>query len=473
MERKEEDPVGKTCDVTAVIDARPMTAAQWGIVLTCGLAMLVDGFDAQAIGYVAPAMIKDLDIDRSLLGPIFTAGVLGMGLGNMILGLLSDKLGRKPVLIASLVLFGMVTFLKSRADSFGMLLMLQVTAGLGIGGAYPNAIALTSEYVPARRRSLLVTLSAMGFLVGTTCGGFLAAAMLPAVGWRRVFEVGGAIPLVIALATLRFIPASLRQLAEQPNAAPRIRRILARVAPDLDLPADVHFVARQETAGGSPVAELFRAGRATYTLLIWTTVFMLLVATFFVFSWLPTLFASAGLTLADSVLASTAFPIGSALSSLCLAPILRRRWAPAAFSAACVLFAVALATMAAATQSFSMLVAVVFMAGVGSGTQGITHALNVAVYPTLVRSTGVGWATGIGRLGSMLGPLVGGLLVARHWATGEILQVAAIPALIAAMSTGLMLILPAARHTLRRAFAPSAAAEPPVIAAVDRIAGPA
>jgi MFS transporter, AAHS family, 4-hydroxybenzoate transporter len=171
--------MGKLYDISTVVDSRPMSASQWGIVATCGLAMLVDGFDAQAIGYVAPAMIKDLGLDRALLGPIFTAGVLGMGLGNILLGLLSDKIGRKPVLIASLVLFGIVTFLKSLAGSFETLLILQVTAGLGIGGAYPNAIALTSEYVPARRRSVLVTLSALGFLAGTTCGGFLAAAMLP------------------------------------------------------------------------------------------------------------------------------------------------------------------------------------------------------------------------------------------------------------------------------------------------------
>ncbi|KWI54702.1 hypothetical protein WT72_17875 [Burkholderia pseudomultivorans] len=440
-------------DVASVIDARPMTAYQWGIVATCTLAMAVDGFDAQSIGYVAPMLVKDLGFSRAMLGPVFTAGVLGMGIGNLLLGLVSDKVGRRPVLIASLVAFGLLNLLKSTASSLEMLIVLQFAAGVGIGGAYPNAIALTSEYVPSHRRSVLVTLCAMGYLAGTTLGGFLAATMLPVFGWQSVFLVGGAIPLAVALTAAVTVPESSRQLIALGRSHERVRRILNRIAPDLGLARGATFLAvGGERSVGSPVRRLFDDGRAAYTALIWTTVFMLLVATYFVFSWLPTLFAAAGMPIGHSVLASTAFPVGSALSSLMLAPLLRRRWAPLALAGTCAVYAIALALMGWTTHTFSLLVAVVFFAGVGSGTQGVTHALNVTVYPTLVRSTGIGWATGIGRIGSMLGPLMGGMLVAWQWSTIQILYAAAVPCVIAALAMALIYWNPATRRTLEAAF---------------------
>lgn len=443
----------QTCDLAGVINERPMSSYQWGIVATCALAMAVDGFDAQAIGYVAPALVKDLGFSRGMLGPIFTAGVLGMGVGNLLLGLVSDKLGRKPVLIASLVAFGLLNLLKGVTSSFEMMVFLQFAAGVGIGGAYPNAIALTSEYVPAHQRSTLVTLCAMGYLAGTTLGGFLAAALLPAYGWRSVFFVGGVIPLMIAMGALASVPESARQLVARGGSSDRIRRILRRIAPDIALPHPAEFIVQgEQKVQGFPVRSLFQEGRATYTVLIWTTAFMILIATYFVFSWLPTLFAAAGMSITNSVLASTAFPVGSALSSLCLAPLLRRSWAPLALAATCAVYAVALCLMGWATHTFPLLVAVVFMAGLGSGTQGVTHALNVAVYPTLIRSTGVGWATGIARLGSMLGPLMGGVLVGWQWRTTEILYAAAGPCVIAALAMGLMYLLPGTRRTLQEAF---------------------
>ncbi|SIT47349.1 Major facilitator superfamily (MFS)4-hydroxybenzoate transporter [Paraburkholderia piptadeniae] len=443
----------RTFDVAAVIDSRSMSAFQWGIVATCTLAMAVDGFDAQAIGYVAPALIKDLGFSRAMLGPIFTAGVLGMGIGNLLLGLVSDKMGRKPVLVASLIAFGLLSLMKSKTSSPEMLIFLQFAAGAGIGGAYPNAIALTSEYVPANRRSSLVTLCAMGYLAGTTLGGFLAAALLPTFGWRSVFVVGGAIPLAVALVALMTVPESSRQLVAFGQSTERVRRILSRVAPDLGLPRGAEFIVGiEQNERGFPVRRLFGDGRAVYTSLIWTTVFMLLVATYFVFSWLPTLFAEAGMSIGSSVLASSAFPVGSALSSLALARLLRRRWATLALSGVCALYAVALTAMGWMTHDFLLLVAVVFLAGVGSGTQGVTHALNVAVYPALIRSTGVGWATGIGRLGSMLGSLMGGVLVAWKWGTVQILYVAAVPCVIAALAMILIYLLPATRRMLEAAL---------------------
>jgi MFS transporter, AAHS family, 4-hydroxybenzoate transporter len=443
----------RTFEVAAMIDSRSMSAFQWGIVVTCTLAMAVDGFDAQAIGYVAPALVRSLGFSRETLGPIFTAGVLGMGIGNLLMGLISDKVGRKPMLVSSLIAFGLLNLAKGATTSPEILMLLQFAAGVGIGGAYPNAIALTSEYVPATRRSSLVTVCAMGYLAGTTFGGFLAAALVPTLGWQSIFYVGGAIALAIALVAVLAVPDSSRQLVVFGRSPERVRRILNRIAPELELPHDAKFVvAGEPSIQRSPVRSLFAEGRAAYTTLIWTTVLMLLIATYFVFSWLPTLFTAAGMSIGNSALTLAAFPIGSALSSLALAPLLRRRWSALALAATCALYAVALAFMGWTTHVFLLLVAVVFVAGLGSGTQGVTHALNVAVYPTLIRSTGVGWATGIGRLGSMLGPLMGGVLVGWKWTTNEIFYAAASPCVIAAIAMALIYLLPTTRRTLQLAF---------------------
>lgn len=440
-------------DVTALIDRRPVTGYQWMTFALCALTMVVDGFDAQAIGYVAPALVKSLQLPPGSLGPIFTAGVFGMALGNLRFGLLSDRLGRRTVLILSLVLFGVLTLAKAFAETGGQILALQFVAGLGIGGAYPNALALAAEYAPAPRRNVIVTSTAVGFLFGTWLGGFLAALMLPAFGWQAVFVVGGIIPLLIASGAALALPNSVRQLVLRHGSAESIARIAARLAPDAPRGPGVAYTVQEGTPGGFPVASLFRDGRAAYTALMWTTVFMLLMATYFVFSWVPTLFNRAGLPLQLSVFAATAFPLGSAVGSLTLAPILKRPRALLAVSATCVLYAGSLAAMGRATGSYPVLLAVVFAAGLGSGAQGVTHALNVAVYPTLIRSTGVGWATGIGRLGSMAGPLLGGLLIGWGWDTTAILHLAAAPACIAALAVAGMYVLPDPRRTLSEAFA--------------------
>jgi len=217
-------------DVTALIDERPVTNYQWMIFSICALTMVVDGFDAQAIGYVAPALVQSLQVSPAVLGPVFTAGLFGMALGNLGFGLLSDRVGRRLVLVLSLMLFGVLTLAKALAGSMEQILVLQFLAGLGIGGAYPNALALTSEYAPGPRRSVIVTTTAIGYLVGTWLGGFLAALLLPAYGWRAVFVVGGAIPLTIAAYAAFGLPNSVRQLVLQGAAPERIAAIIRRLA---------------------------------------------------------------------------------------------------------------------------------------------------------------------------------------------------------------------------------------------------
>lgn len=452
-------------NITALIDQRPVTPYQWMIFAICALTMVVDGFDAQAIGYVAPSLVKSMNLTPQMLGPIFTAGLFGMALGNLAFGLLSDRLGRRVVLILSLFLFGALTLAKALAQTGDQILVLQFLAGLGIGGAYPNAIALASEYAPGPRRSVIVTGIAIGYLVGTLVGGFLAAVLVPVYGWRAVFVIGGVIPLIIGAFAIAGLPNSIRQLVLKNAPDEQIARIVRRLAPDALSGVGQGYAVDELPASGFPVASLFRQGRGVYTVLIWTTVFSMLMATYFVFSWLPTLFNQAGLPVQLSVFAATAFPLGSGIGSVVLAPVLKRPGALLAVSATCALFMATLALMGHATSSYPLLIAVVFVCGLGNGAQGITHALNVAVYPTLIRSTGVGWATGIGRLGSMVGPLLGGVLIGWKWDLVDILYAAAIPAGVAACATAAMYLLPSPRALLQAAFAGQSSVHAPVLEA--------
>jgi AAHS family 4-hydroxybenzoate transporter-like MFS transporter len=259
--------------------------------------------------------------------------------------------------------------------------------------------------------------------------------------------------LLVALFAALYIPESARHLIAQRGSKERLQQILGRISPDIVLqPNATFYVASVSSQQKSPVHKLFTEGRAAYTTLIWTTTFTLLIATYFVFSWLPTLFAAAGFSIRDSVLASTAFSVGSALGSLVLARILKFRWAPLGLAANCAIYAVALVTLGWTIHSYPLLVVVVFVAGIGCGTQAVLHAINVAVYPAEVRSTGVGWSAGVGRLGSVFGPLLGALLVGWQWDLIQILCTAAVPCTISAIALASLYVLPGTRRTLSTAF---------------------
>jgi len=214
-------------NVTTIIDDGAVSGRQKLLFLFCGLTMLVDGFDAQAMGYAAPAVIRDLGLTKGQLAPIFSIGLLGIAVGNFLLGSLSDKYGRKTVLLWSLVSFGLLTIAKAYATTESHFLVLQFLAGLGIGAAYPNALSLAGEYAPERIRSMTVTSCGMGYLVGTFLGGLIAAFVIPRWGWQSVFIIGGVAALLVAAGAAFGVVESVKQLAAVRAPADTIRRTLA------------------------------------------------------------------------------------------------------------------------------------------------------------------------------------------------------------------------------------------------------
>jgi AAHS family 4-hydroxybenzoate transporter-like MFS transporter len=400
----------------------------------CGLIVFVDGFDAQAMGFVAPALTAALNIPRSVLGSIISSGLVGMMVGALVSGPLADRIGRKPVLIASALIFGVGSLLTATASSVESLMTFRALTGLGMGGAMPNAIALTSEYMPRRRRAGAVTMMICGFSAGAAVGGLVAAAIIPRFGWESVFVVGGAIPIVIAVASVFAIPESIRFLLVKGGHDAQARHYLSRVAPGTTVPPSLSPGLDEHAARGAfVVAELFTERRAVPTLLIWAIYFMNLLNLYLLNSWLPTILSDAGIPVGTAIRLTSLFQIGGIVGAIVLGRLLDRRfsfW----ILAVCYSWAAAFVYLIGhAGASIALLAVTITCAGVGIiGGQNASHALSSEFYPTRIRSTGVGWALGIGRIGSIVGPVLGGLLLTQGTQALQVFWAAIIPAAIAA-----------------------------------------
>jgi MFS transporter, AAHS family, 4-hydroxybenzoate transporter len=425
-------------DIRKFIDDRPVGRYQWLVAGMCALIVFVDGFDAQAMGFVAPALSAALQIPRNVLGSVISSGLVGMMVGALVSGPLADRVGRKPVLAASVLIFGIGSLLTATADSVNTLMTFRVLTGLGMGGAMPNAIALTSEYMPRRRRAGAVTMMICGFSLGAAVGGLVAAAIIPRFGWESVFIVGGIGPIVIAFAAFLVLPESIRFLMVTGGEEQRVRQYLGRVAPGTAIPATLSSGVDEHGSGGTfLVKQLFTEGRTVATLLIWTVYFMNLLNLFFLNSWLPTIISDAGLPVGTAIRLTSLFQIGGIGGALVLGRVLDRHFSFGVLAVCYAWAAVFIYLIGAAGASATLLALTITCAGIGIiGGQNASHALSSEFYPTRMRSTGVGWALGIGRIGSIVGPVVGGLLLAQGTGTRDIFWAATVPALIAAAAAG-------------------------------------
>jgi AAHS family 4-hydroxybenzoate transporter-like MFS transporter len=416
-------------NLTDIIDRSPVGAFQIGVFVLCGMCLLMDGFDLQAIGFVAPAVIKDWGIAAPALGPVLSAALVGVLIGSLVFSMLADRFGRRPVLIAASLMFALFTLATSRASNLTELLAMRLFAGIGLGGIMPNVVALVSEYSPARLRATLIMNVANGLTAGAAFGGFVASWLIPNFGWRSVFLLGGVIPLVVAVLMIFLLPESAQFLAVRKRGLDRVGRWLRKIDPSVS--ATVEYEVREEAKGGLPIALLFEDGRAAGTLLLWVTNFMNLLNLYFLSSWLPTLVTGLGYTTRTAVLVGTFLQVGGMIGAMLLG------WFVARFgftSTLAVCFALGCLNVALIGRSGLPLLglgSVVFLAGLGIvGGQAGINALASSYYPTDLRATGVGAGLGVGRAGAIVGPLVGGQLLRLHWSNQQLFLAAAVPALI-------------------------------------------
>jgi MFS transporter, AAHS family, 4-hydroxybenzoate transporter len=372
----------------------------------CGAVALMDGYDAQSMGYVAPALSADLHISRAALGPLLSSGLVGMVGGALVFGPVADRIGRKSVLIISTIIFSVMSLATAAAGSPQMVTIFRLLTGFGLGGALPNTIALTTEFTPQKYEATAVTSMMCGFTLGAAFGGFVAAALISRYGWQSVFVVGGVVPLLIGALAACFLPSASGAVGvhdRKPNA----------------------FL----------VKELFRDGRAKVTLLMWVCFFMNLMLIFFLNSWLPTVITDRGIDVRTAILITSLFQIGGTFGAVILGRICDKGLLSPFYMLALVYFGAAVTTILIGQSGASIAALIVTVTASGfcvTGGQTASNAVAAGYYPTAIRSTGVGWCLGIGRVGSIIGPVLGGALLI--WAANQVSQVfwiTGVPALTA------------------------------------------
>ncbi|HWG03447.1 MAG TPA: MFS transporter [Beijerinckiaceae bacterium] len=424
-----------TIDVPAWIEQQKVSRTQILVMVLMTFATMVDGFDAQMIGYVAPAVIQQFKVQPDELAPVFAIGLMGLLVGCLAIAPLADWIGRKRVLIGSCVFFGLMSLLTARADSLQSLIILRFLTGLGLGGSMPNAIALTAEYFPSRNRAFATMAMFSGFALGASLGGFLAAGLIVEFGWPSVFFVGGVLALILAIVLAAKLPESFRHLVLKNYPPAKIIAVLRRIDPSAVFPEATTFVVHEERAPGITVKHLFREGRALGTILLWIIFFCSLLDIFFLSSWLPTVLHDAGLSISASVVETALFQGGGVVAGLTLGLVIDRAGFSKVLVPVYIGAGLAIASIGFAGTSLGLIMIASFLSGACViGGQTSVNVLAAVFYPTYIRATGVGWALGIGRFGSIVGPIVGGILLHAHWDRQSLFMVAALPAFVAAIS---------------------------------------
>ncbi|NTZ06645.1 3-(3-hydroxy-phenyl)propionate transporter MhpT [Burkholderia metallica] len=350
----------------------------------CFAIALLEGLDLQSVGVAAPRMAREFGLSVSQMGIAFSAGTFGLLPGAMLGGRLADRIGRKRVLIASVVLFGLLSIATAQVSTFAMLVVVRVLTGIGLGGAMPNLIALSSEAVEPRSRSSAVATMYCGIPFGGVIASVIGVLLAGDTEWRHIFYVGGVGPLLLVPLLVWFLSESRAYL-------------------------DVAGTPAARTSVGKT---LFGDGRTTSTVALWVSYFCTLIVLYFLLNWLPSLMASRGLDRAHVGLVQIAFNVGAGLGALGIGAALDRMRASRVVGGMYVGIVLSLAALAAA-PGFASLAAAAFAAGMFVvGGQSVLYALAAIYYPTAMRGTGVGAAVAVGRLGSVVGPLAAATLLA-------------------------------------------------------------
>ena len=400
--------------VSRLLDERGLSSFQITLMVWSILLALIDGYDIAAIAVAAPHLMRDWHLaNRGALGPVLSASLIGILFGSAVFGWIGDRYGRKTALIASNLLFGIFTWIAAYATNLDQMFWLRLLAGLGIGGVIPNVVAINAESAPRRLRATLALVTVGCVPLGGAFPGAVADFFVATHGWQILFIVGGVVPIVVALAAIFGLPESVKFMALHESQRARMVKTLAIVRPDVQVPPNARFVIEDEKQfpGFNP-AYLFRDGLALITPLLWLLFALNLMGFYFLLSWTPTLLLAAKLPLNITGLAISSLQIGGTVGALLLARWFERQQ----FLAISLVFLISCPVVAligyAGVTSVTAVMIVTFIAGFC--VLGVQTGINVAgalIYPTSLRANGSGWELGIGRIGSIVGPLVGAFFI--------------------------------------------------------------
>jgi AAHS family 4-hydroxybenzoate transporter-like MFS transporter len=397
-------------DISEIIENQKLTWFVTSLVLVSWVVTFFDGFDMNVIAFVAPDMSAALHLNRLMMGKVFSAGLLGTMVGGFLFGYIGDRIGRRPSIIFATASFGVLTLGLAQSGSYAALLVLRLADGIAIGGLLPLCWALNIEYVPRRYRSTVVTLIMLGYTFGNSFGGPLTIWLTPHYGWRSVFIFGGCAALVATGLLLLFLPESIKFLAIKNRRPDLIARYAQRLAPNQAIRPTDRFVLSDEIRPGKfAVALLFQNELRWITPILWIAYIASSIAVFFRVSWEPSVFQALGFSRSTAALASSANSIGGAIGGLLLMRFTDTRGAiaVAALPALAVPTLLAMGLLQLGGGAFLVLsfFNTMFLVGAHFGI----HSIAGIFYPSAYRANGAGWATSIAKVGSILGPLVGGV----------------------------------------------------------------
>jgi AAHS family 4-hydroxybenzoate transporter-like MFS transporter len=415
------------------LENQRLGALQIRVAILCGLVQICDGYDLNAVAWAVPSLIREWHLPPAMFTMVFLWSSVGIMTGALSAGPIGDRFGRRPLLLASLTIFGVASLLSATAGSLGMLALLRFFTGLGIGGGFAGAAALTGDYTPHRLRATMIMVTFTGAPVGGFVGGQIVALLLAKFGWPMIFIIGGTFPLLLVVVLALWLPESPRFLAARQNLSPRHAAVLRRL--DIDPTSAEHV----DIARSNPIWMVFSQGYALQTTLLWIIYFCSLLNLFLFAYWMPTVLNMIGMTPGQAVFASSLRDGGAIFVALYLGLAIDRLGPERTLALHYALGAVFIAMIALIALPYLALCVVSALAGMTIiGSQTGLNGTCGKLYPARMRTSGLGWALGIGRLGAIVAPVLGGYLLSLGLPPTHIFLSACGFALIAGLATALL-----------------------------------
>ena len=429
--------------VAQAIDDAPLGGLQRRVFALCILIAVLDGFDTQSIGFVAPAISGEWHLSPIDFGFLFSATLLGSVIGTSVFGTLSDRFGRRRLTIAMTVLFGLCSGLSALAGNFPELLACRLIGGIGLGGVIPNTMAMAAEYAPARRRATMVTMTLWGFPAGAVLGGLASGWLIATFGWRSVFLVGGIAPIVLAGFLVRLLPESIRFLANTATGRSTAQGLLDQIAPGQEIDWDTGDGGTGLAARPVAYASLFSGGLAPTTILLSLALFFSLLLSYLLVNWTPSILAKAGMPLSSAILGVASINAGGIAGSYLMSRLIDRSARPLLLLATgYAISGIVLALVGSiAPTSVMALVALGICGFFLVGTQMSMTAFTSSQFPVALRGTGIGFVQAFGRLGSLVGPMAGGAMLSAGFSSGNLYTACLVPALASGLALYTLMLL--------------------------------
>ena len=420
-------------NINTLVDEATFTPFHWGVLLWCLLIIIFDGYDLVIYGVALPLLMQEWGLTTVQAGMLASTALFGMMFGAMSFGTLSDKLGRKKTIMICIAIFSGFTFFGAFASSPTEFGILRFLAGLGIGGVMPNVVALMTEYAPKRIRSTLVAIMFSGYAIGGMASALLGAWLVVDYGWKIMFYIAG-FPLLLLPFIWKFLPESLMFLTKKGERS-KIQQVVAKITPNQNINSSTNFVLNETIEGDdAPLKALFQQGRIVSTFMFWIAFFMCLLMVYALGSWLPKLMIQAGYSLGASMIFLFALNIGGMIGAIGGGVLADKFHLKPVLTSMFLLGSISLILLGFNSPAFVLYTLIAVAGAATIGSQILLYTFVAQYYPTALRSTGMGWASGIGRIGAIVGPVLTGALLGFELPHQMNFLAIAIPGVIAALA---------------------------------------